>query len=72
MDFDLTKEEKNAIATLKRLAKRWPKSLWLFANRELTVLRRNEDGEQAMTPSGRVDQDYVVETIDLPADGGGW
>jgi len=30
--MDLTKEEKNAIAALKRLAKRWPNTLWLFAD----------------------------------------
>jgi len=30
--MDPTKKEKNAINTLKRLAKRWPESLWLFAD----------------------------------------
>ena len=71
-DLTLTKEERNAIASLKRLAKRWPKSLWLFANMDLTVLRKNAEGRQAMTPSGRVDQDYIVDTIAIEADGGGW
>lgn len=72
-EFELTKEEQNAINALKRLAKRWPKSLWLFyGDGTLCVMRRHEDGSRAETRSGGVDQDYVVDEIDIPGDGGGW
>lgn len=71
----LTKEERNAIATLKRLARRWPKSLWLFsANGTLNVMKCNEAGEQAMNPGlgAGVDPDYIVDAIKIPNDGGDW
>lgn len=32
----LTEEEKKAIAALKRIAKKWPKSLWLFNNGDMS------------------------------------
>ena len=31
LDPDLTTEEQRAIARLQRLAKRWPKTLWLYS-----------------------------------------
>lgn len=41
-----TLEEKRAIASLKRLAKRWPSSLWLYAaSGSLMVMRCGEEGE---------------------------
>lgn len=44
MDHELTHEERLAIAALKRLAKRWPQSLWLFsAGSSLHVMRQPED-----------------------------
>ena len=72
MEFKLTKEEKNAISTLKRLAKKWPPNLWLFsANGSLLVMRYNEHGEQAMLPNYCVDQEYIVDDIQgIPNDGG--
>ena len=74
-DVPLTREERNAIAAFKRLAKRWPAGLWLFsAAGELCVMRRDENGEQVMRPGiGRgVDPDYHVDTIGIPNDGGDW
>ena len=69
----LTKEEENAIATLKRLEKRWPKTLWLFATgMSINVMRCGEDGEQVTDSSGGMDQDYIVDSIDIPNDGGDW
>ena len=45
-DLIPTPEEQRAIATLKRLAKRWPKSLWLFsASGTLTVMRAGPHGK---------------------------
>jgi len=50
IEITLTKAEEAAIRTLKRLATKWPDTLWLYAaSGTLTVMRKNEDGEQAMT-----------------------
>ncbi len=79
--IELTKEERNAINSLKRLAKRWPKSLWLFsAGGELHVMKCNKAGDRAITPPGpnhflvteSVDPDFSVCTINVPNDGGDW
>jgi hypothetical protein len=76
-----TPEERRAIATLRRLAKRWPKTLWLFsANGSLNVMRYDADGKTAMTSAvgqyhpltEAVDQAYSLATIDIPNDGGDW
>jgi hypothetical protein len=36
------------------------------------LLRKNADGEHAVTPSGGMDQDYIVGNIDIENDGGDW
>lgn len=74
-DFELTKEEQNAINSLKRLAKRWPETLWLYsASGSLNVMRYPEDinNGAAMTADGGVDQDYSITTINIENDGGDW
>jgi len=70
----LTKEERNAIATLKRLADRWPASLWIFAggDGQLSVMRLDGNSKKAVTNSGGFDPEYVVADIDIPSDGGAW
>lgn len=74
MDMELTKEETAAINSLKRLAKRRPKSLWLFSwSGSLHVMRAGEGGGQAMTARNAVDPDYIVATIQgIDNDGGDW
>ena len=82
MNYEPAKEERAAINSLKRLAKRWPKTLWLFADGDLNVMRCGADGKRAYTPlvhrgmapgeGGRVDPDYLVDTVALPSDGGDW
>jgi len=65
--------EAKAIAALKRLAKRWPKTLWLFsASGTLCVMRCGEYGEHVHTNGGGIDQNYIVDDIDIPNDGGDW
>ena len=72
-DLDATPEERKAINALKRLAKKWPKSLWLFsASGSLCVMRTDENGEHAHIAGGGADAHYVLETIDIPNDGGDW
>lgn len=71
MEIELTKEEKLAIEALKRVAKRWPDTLWLFsASGTLTVMRCGDNGEHMYSPNQSVDQEYVVDTIGIDNDGG--
>ena len=69
----LTAEEKAAVAALKRLQRKWPKSLWIFVggNESLTVLK-TRNGERVMNCLGVPDQDLEVANIKIPADGGAW
>jgi hypothetical protein len=73
----LTDEERAAIRALKKLTRRWPKTLWLFsASGTLHVMRCDADGKRAVTDStmgdGGVDPDYSVTTVKIPNDGGDW
>lgn len=69
----LSPEEKTAIAALKRLAKKWPPSLWIFADgQSLSVLKTNDQGDRVMTRLGCVDPDFEVASLDIPNDGGDW
>ena len=72
--IELNKDEKAAIDTLKRLSKRWPKSLWLFsASGTLCVMRKDMEGRRVELPShGGVDPDYLVTTVKIENDGGDW
>jgi hypothetical protein len=76
MNIEPTAEERRAIATLQRLAKRWPKSLWLFSGAgSLCVMRNRQDGSRAVVEDmedGGVDPDYCLTTINIPNDGGDW
>jgi hypothetical protein len=77
MDFDITKEEKQAIDALKKLAKKWPKTLWLFAcgGNLLSVMRTDERGRMVTTEKtkGGFDPDYRVDIITgIHNDGGDW
>jgi hypothetical protein len=67
-------KEELAISELRRLARRWPKTLWLMsAEGALTVMRFGEDGRVAITATGAIDPAYAVETIEgIPNDGGRW
>ena len=71
---DLTKEELNAINSLQRLAKRWPKSLWLFsASGSLKVMMYDEDGKRYMRNREDMDHGAIAATIvGIPNDGGDW
>ena len=68
-----TMTDDQAIRALKRLAKRWPETLWLFSGGgSLYVMRAGSDGKPVTTSSGGVDPDYIADHIDIPNDGGGW
>lgn len=72
-DFNLSDEEKRAIAALKRLAKKWPDTLWIFAaDGKLCIMPKTEEGTRFMTVYGGVDPEYIIDTINIEADGGDW
>lgn len=62
-----------AIRALKRVAKTWPETLWLFScNGRLCIMRAGADGEQVMLSSGSVDPDYELVAVNIPNSGGDW
>ena len=70
---ELSKEEKKAIDALKRVAKKWPKSLWLFSGSgSLCVLKKADGKNRAINATGGVCQEHVVATINIENDGGDW
>lgn len=68
--MNLTKEEINAINTLKRLEKRWPDSLWLMVDDSgnLHVMRKI-DFDRVMENDGRVNMEQCLEVIRIESDG---
>jgi hypothetical protein len=72
-EIELTQKEIKAIKSLHRIAKTWPKTLWLFsANGGLEVMRCGKDGQHVTDYTGGMDRDYIVDSIDIPNDGGDW
>lgn len=61
----LTREEKNAIATLRRLEKRWPKSLIVFVESGVMKIMKNHDPE-----NDEFDSDDVVAHINIDSRSG--
>ena len=74
MTRQLSKKDKELIQMLKKLEKAWANTnLWLFvAEGQINIMQGDKDGKQAMTSSGGVDPEYIVDSVVLPADGGGW
>lgn len=72
---ELTDEEQKAIASFKRLEKKWPDTLWLFSGGQggIAVLKKGSDGKKVTTGFGEgFDNNYVVAHINIEADGGDW
>lgn len=76
----LTKPEQLAITSLHRLAKHWPKSLWLYSAGGSLCVMKKADGHRAIipgtaganSPGGGMDPEFVVGTADIENDGGDW
>lgn len=69
----LTSAESKAIGALEQLAKKWPKSLWLFsANGSLCVMKKDSTGKRVLTALGGADPDTCVATINIENEGGDW
>ena len=64
--------EDQAVAALKKLAKRWPKTLWLWSASGSLHVMRLQDGTRAMNDVGGVDDHYRLASIEIPNDGGDW
>ncbi len=70
---ELSKDEIKAIAALKRVAKKWPSTLWLYsASGQLNVMLKSEEGDRVFTRDFGPDPDYIVTSIDIENDGGDW
>jgi hypothetical protein len=69
----LTEEEEKAIASLKRLAKKWPESLWLFsASGTLTVMKKYPGNDRYPPGWSDLSGEAAVTTINIENDGGDW
>jgi len=72
----LTVLETDAIVALQKLAKTWPKSLWLFSASGTLGIHKKANGVRMMFPpggdgyGGGVDPAYRVATVDIENDGG--
>jgi len=72
--MEATLGEQKVINALKRVAKKWPKSLWLYsASGTLHVMKAGENRDQVHLGEGiSIDPDYCLDIIDIPNDGGDW
>ena len=66
----LTKKEEEWIKDLKKLIKKKPKNLILFADGNLNILKLDKDDNDGVGENGRMKSDRIVETILNACDGG--
>lgn len=67
-----TKEEQKAINALNRLAKNWPKTMWLFScSGSLIAMRCGEDGKHVIDEFGSMAQSHILEHINIGIDNDG-
>jgi len=68
-----TDEERKAIASLERLAKKWPRSLTLQSMSGSLHVMHTDDCMLPIERGGGCDPDKVIVHIDgIPNDGGDW
>ena len=66
----LTKKEKEWIKELKKLIRKRPKNLTLFADGNLNILKLDKDDNDGVGENGRMKSDRIVEIIINACDGG--
>ncbi|GEM_PF-1590032 len=66
----LTKKEEEWIKELKKLIRKKPKNLILFADGNLNILKLDKDDNDGVGENGRMKSDRIVETILNACDGG--
>jgi hypothetical protein len=70
---ELTGPERAAIASLQRLAKRWPRSLKLLSYDSALCVIRSADSDRISDDCDVERQNLILADIDgIPNDGGGW
>jgi hypothetical protein len=65
----LTKKEEEWIKELKKLIRKKPKNLTLFADGNLNILKLDKDDNDGVGENGRMKSDRIVETILNSCDG---
>jgi hypothetical protein len=66
----LTKKEEEWIKDLKKLIRKKPKNLILFADGNLNILKLDKDDNDGVGENGRMKSDRIVEIIINACDGG--
>ena len=66
----LTKKEEEWIKELKKLIRKKPKNLILFADGNLNILKLDKDDNDGVGENGRMKSDRIVEIILNACDGG--
>lgn len=66
----LTKKEEEWIKDLKKLMRKKPKNLILFADGNLNILKLDKDDNDGVGENGRMKSDRIVEIIINACDGG--
>lgn len=66
----LTKKEEEWIKELKKLIRKKPKNLILFADGNLNILKLDKDDNDGVSENGRMKSDRIVEIILNACDGG--
>lgn len=66
----LTKKEEEWIKELKKLIRKKPKNLILFADGNLNILKLDKDDNDGVGENGRMKGDRIVEIILNSCDGG--
>lgn len=70
--LEMTSAERKAVEALHKIAKQWPKSLWLFSASGSLCVTQKRGGKRMETLGGGYDEDYEVATISIENDGGDW
>lgn len=68
--INLTKKEEEWIKDLKKLIRKKPKSLILFADGDLNILKGSQKNPSCETESGGMDKNRVVDSILFACEGG--
>lgn len=66
----LTKKEEEWIKDLKKLIRKKPKNLILFADGNLNIFKLDKDDNDGVGENGRMKSDRIVEIIINACDGG--
>lgn len=66
----LTKKEEEWIKELKKVIRKKPKNLILFADGNLNILKLDKDDNDGVSENGRMKSDRIVEIIINACDGG--